>query len=467
MTLLEQIRANIRTALDERTAAQSSIDAVVSAAESEARSELTDVETQSLAEARSKRTEIDERIAGMRAHEAQLVADNEARAAAENLAREIGPAPAGPNVRVGSEPRTYNPGNDKRGALFLRDIVARSEGDFDAAQRLGRHMAEERAERGAYLAGAESRAIGTAAVAGLTVPQYLVDLVAPLARAMRPVADICNIHELPAEGMTVNISRITTGTSAAPQASENAAVSETNLDDTLLTVDVRTISGQQTVSRQAIDRSSGGDTIVLQDLVRAYQTNLDSGILNSAGTSGTHLGIRSTSGIISVAYTDASPTAAELYPKLADLIQQIQAGVFAGLSHFVMHPRRWWWIAKELGSTFPLLQIQGAGNRAGNAGDTQYGGLGRDIFGVPVVLDGNIPTNLGAGTNEDVILGVTADELHLWEDPAAPLYIKADQTAAASLGVLFVVYGYSAFAAGRYPGAHGTIGGTGLITPTF
>jgi hypothetical protein len=268
--------------------------------------------------------------------------------------------------------------------------------------------------------------------------------------------------------MTVGISRITTGSAAAAQANENDAVQETNMDDTLLTVNVRTIAGQQDVSRQAIDRGTGIDAVVIADLVSAYNTNLDSQILNNDGTSGTHLGIRSTGSIVSVAYTDASPTAAELYPKLADLIQQVQSGVYGGISHFVMHPRRWWWVAKELGSTFPLVQFPGTAPQvAGNAGGSAYGDMNRVLFGVPVVLDGNIPTNLGAGTNEDVIIGVTASELHLWEDPSAPLLIRAEQTAAGNLTVKLVVYGYSAFSAGRYPGAHGTIGGTGLVTPTF
>jgi hypothetical protein len=36
-----------------------------------------------------------------------------------------------------------------------------------------------------------------------------------------------------------------------------------------------------------------------------------------------------------------------------------------------------------------------------------------------------------------------------------------------TLQVRFVAYSYSAFTAGRYPGAHGTITSTGLVTPTF
>jgi hypothetical protein len=98
----------------------------------------------------------------------------------------------------------------------------------------------------------------------------------PAVAALRPFADQCNHHDLPPDGMTVNISRITTATSVAVQASENTAVSETNIDDTLLTENVQTAAGQQTLSRQAIDRGTGVEEIVMDDLFRRYATTLDS-----------------------------------------------------------------------------------------------------------------------------------------------------------------------------------------------
>ena len=61
--------------------------------------------------------------------------------------------------------------------------------------------------------------------------------------------------------------------------------------------------------------------------------------------------------------------------------------------------------------------------------------------------------------------GVTASELHLWEDAGAPLFIRVDQPS--TLGVTLAAFGFTAFTAGRYPAAHGTISGTGLATPTF
>jgi len=57
--------------------------------------------------------------------------------------------------------------------------------------------------------------------------------------------------------------------------------------------------------------------------------------------------------------------------------------------------------------------------------------------------------------------------MFLWEDPNAPVYIRAEQPAAASLGILMVVYGYFAYSFRRYTGASVVINGTGLATPSF
>jgi HK97 family phage major capsid protein len=278
---------------------------------------------------------------------------------------------------------------------------------------------------------------------------------------------ITNRHPLPPDGMTVNISRITTASGVGAQSSEADAATETNMDDTLLTVNVRTYTGMQDVSRQALERGTGIDDIISADLARQYWTKVDADILNGDGTNGTHLGIRSTSAIQTVAYADASPTAGELYPKLAQLISAVQAAVFMGVTHFVMAPRRWWWLASQVGTSFPFLNAPGVTTvQAGNIGSTEYMATNRNVLGVPVVVDGNMLLTLGAGT-EDVILGVTAPELHFWHDSGAPLFIRAEQPLVSTLQVRFVVYSYSAFTAGRYPGAHGTISSTGLIAPTF
>jgi len=468
-TLLDMVRDELRANLDARTTAQAALDAIVAAAEGEARN-LTDDEQTAFTAARDELVTLDEARGPLTTRVAELEATEAARVAADAVAAAL-PTSSDRSTRGGGrvtrEARTYGPGNDPRGTHFLRDVMrAHTMSDFDAGQRLSRHMQEERVERAEYLAGIEQRDVTTGAFAGLTVPQYLTDLVAPKIRNKRPFADICRHVDLPPEGMTVNLSRITTGTAAAAQATEGAAVQETDIDDTLLTVNVRTVAGQQDVARQVVDRTTGGDEIVIQDLIGAYHEELDRQIIVADGTSGTHLGIKNVSGNAAVTYTDASPTAAELHPKLADLVQQISSGT-DDFTHFLFHTRRWWWLASQLGTTFPLLTVGMAGTQqVGTVGQPGYQAPGRSYLEGGVILDRNIETTLGGGT-EDAIYGVNADECFLWEDPAAPLLIRAEQTQAGNLLVKFVVYGYSAFTAGRYPLATGDITGTGLAAPTF
>jgi HK97 family phage major capsid protein len=368
-----------------------------------------------------------------------------------------------PRVGVKSEPRTYAPEVDPQGRQFLSDFIAGELGrNHEARARLDRHMVEERTERRSYF---ENRAAATTAFAGLVVPQYLTDLVAKSAAAARPFADICNKHQLPAAGTTVNISRVTTATSAAAQ-SENSAASETNIDDTLLTETMFTVAGQQTLSRQAIDRGIGTEEITLDDLIRRYHSALDAKLINDGTTGLTNVAQ-------SVAYTDASPTAAELYPKILNAQANLEAVMLdqgVGDLYAVMHSRRWAWMQSQVGTSWPFIGQPGYAVQAGGQNlATGYGMGVRGILpnGIKVIVDNNIATNLGAGTNEDEIYVVNASELHLWEDSAAPLFIRADQTAAASLGVLLVVYGYAAYSFRRYTNGHQKIAGTGLVTPTF
>ena len=267
--------------------------------------------------------------------------------------------------------------------------------------------------------------------------------------------------------MTVNISRVTTATSAATQATENAGVDETDIDDTLLTINVRTIAGQQDVSRQAVDRSVGAESVVIEDLARRYATELDRQIIHADGTSGTHLGILNTVSIAAVTYTDSSPTPSEAWGPLWDLQQKIESGVFMAATHLVMHPRRWAFFCSAIGTNQAMTGFSGVGVQLlGQETSKEYGAGVRGILaGLPVIVDANISAATPAA--QDTIFAVTDSELFLWEQPGSPLLIRAEQVGAGNLSVKLVVYGYSAFTAGRYPGAHGAITGTGLTTPTF
>jgi hypothetical protein len=202
------------TLIEKRDAALAKAEAVVSAAQADAR-ELTaeeDVEiTSALADVRSldeqieKHTELEKRSA----EAAELRKENKFDVA-------VGGAV------VKSEARTYSPQAE---SSFIRDAyAAQFNNDFAARERLSRHMNEEKIER---------RDVTSANFAGLVVPQFLTELAAPFARAGRVTSDLARKHQLPDAGLTISISKVTTGTAVAEQ-TEGAAVQETNMDDTKL-----------------------------------------------------------------------------------------------------------------------------------------------------------------------------------------------------------------------------------------
>ena len=440
--------------IERRDAVKAELDAVLEAVAAEERTDLTAEETEKVdalvEESRSLDTKIEK-------FNTQAVADAKASEVRASVAAVVTPKGG---ATVTREARTYSPEAE---VSFVKDaFAASSRGDFAANERLARHMREESIER---------RDVGTAQFDGLVIPQYLVDLAAPLARAGRPTADFATSkHTLPAAGMTLNISRMTTGTSTAVQVTQNDAVSETDSDDTLLTINVRTIAGQQDISKQAIERGTGIDSFIVADLIRSWHTTLDAQILNGAGTAGTIKGIRNSGGN-AITFTTTSPTVALLYPKLADAIQQVQANTFTTPTHFIMHPRRLAFLMAAVdGSNRPLVVPAAGGpmNAIGTgAGASAYGNSGYQMLGLPIITDASVGTTYGAATNQDEIYCVAAPEMHLWEQPGSPFALSFDATGAGNLTVKSVVYGYAAFSAERYPLAASIISGTGLTAPSF
>jgi len=431
------------TLIEKRDAALAKAESIVSAAQADAR-ELTteeDVEiTSTLADVRS----LDEQI------EKHIELEKRSAEAAELRKEKKFDVAVGGSV-VKSEARTYSPHAE---TSFIRDAyAAQFNNDFAAKDRLARHMNEEKIER---------RDVTSANFAGLVVPQFLTALAAPFARAGRVTADLARKHQLPDAGLTLSISKVTTGSATAEQ-TEGAAVQETNMDDTKLDLTVKTFAGQQNVSRQALERGTNIDSLVMADLVSSYHTVLNTAVVaelfSSAGQA--------------VTYTDASPTVAELYPKIVDAIVKVQTTFFAGPNVIIMHPRRLGFILAAVdGQSRPLAvptpSSSGQPAYAYGQGAAQYGNSGYSILGLPVYTDATVATNKGAGTDQDTIYIGNSQELHLWEQGSGePMMLRFEQPKASELEVTMIVYGYSAFTANRYPNAWAQINGTGLVTPTF
>jgi HK97 family phage major capsid protein len=440
--------------VERRDAVKVEMDAILEAVAAESRTDLTAEETTKVDALVEESRALDEKIEKLTAQATADAKATEARAAVAAVVTPVG------GIKITREVRTYTPEAE---VSFVKDAFnAQFNNDYAARERLARHSKEEAIER---------RAVDTSNFAGLVVPQYLVDLAAPYARAGRPTADFATAKRtLPAAGMTLNISRMTTGTSTAVQETQNTAVSNTDSDDTLLTIPVRTIAGQQDLSRQAIERGTGIDTFVLADLIRSWHTTVDAQVLNGTGSNGQFKGIRNSGGN-AVTYTATAPTTALLYSKLADAYQQVESNVFIAPTHWIMHPRRLAAILASSDTTGRPLAVPTANGpmnaTAAGAGLPGYGNSGYTILGLPVVTDANVLTNLGAATNQDEIYCVAAPEMHLWEQAGSPFALSFDQTTAGSLTIKSVVYGFGAFSAERYPLAASIISGTGLVAPTF
>lgn len=431
------------TLIEKRDAALAKAEAIVSAAQADAR-ELTAEEDADITSALADVRSLDEQI------EKHTELEKRSAEAAELRKEKKFDVAVGGTV-VKSEARTYSPQAE---SSFIRDAyAAQFNNDFAAKDRLARHMNEEKIER---------RDVTSANFAGLVVPQFLTDLAAPFARAGRVTADLARKHQLPDAGLTLSISKVTTGSATALQ-TEGSAVQETNMDDTKLDLTVKTFAGQQNVSRQSLERGTNIDSLVMADLVSSYHTVLNTAVvaelLASAGQA--------------VTYTDASPTVAELYPKLVDAIQKVQTTYFAGPNVIIMHPRRLAFILAAVdGQSRPLAvptpSSSGQPAYAYGSGAPLYGNSGYSIVGLPVYTDATVSIVQGAGSDQDTIYVGNSQELHLWEQGSGePMMLRFEQPKAAELDVTMIVYGYSAFTANRYPNAWAQINGTGLVTPTF
>lgn len=292
-----------------------------------------------------------------------------------------------------------------------------------------------------------------------------------LARAGRAYANLCPTEPLPAGTDSINIPKIDTGTATAVQTADNATVTETDLTDTYVQANVKTIAGMQGVAIQLLEQSPiAFDEIIFRDLAADYATKLDVQVISGSNANGQVQGVRGTSNIITITATDAGSELSKsqtVYKKIADAIQRIHSQRFMPAEVIVMHPRRWAaFTAIFDGDDRPLLITGGPGvNALGEFGGVVSQQVVGTMHGLPVVTDPNIPTTLGAGTNEDVVHVLRASDLLLFESAVRSRALQ--ETRATTLTVLLQVYGYIAFTAGRQPKGIVEIGGTACTAPTF
>jgi hypothetical protein len=147
-----------------------------------------------------------------------------------------------------------------------------------------------------------------------SAPGYLADLYGRAARQLGRIADALERRPLEA-GMVdtssgqalVKIPRLSGGAAVAVQASNNAAIQETDPTTTSYSAPVGTIAGQVDMSAQLFELSRLGlDSAIAEDLGRAFGTVLDAQIVSGSGASGQLRGLLNVTGILSA--TSATTT---------------------------------------------------------------------------------------------------------------------------------------------------------------
>lgn len=455
--MLAYLRKQMTAALEARAALKTELDSVLTAPTAENRNPSAD-EAAKFEEKRdavkAKDTEIED-LAG-RIKDLEEDEKREQRAA-EILAEHGQAGERRERVKVTSEPETYRKGGQQS---YFRDLYrAQTNGNRDSIERLARNDREV----------VEKRALTTTDGAGgeFVPPLWMINDYIALARAGRVVADQVRPQALPTGTDSISLPRVASGTAVAEQATQNTAVQDTDATTGSVTANVATIAGKQVVSQQLLDQSPiNMDQILLADLAADYAVKLDTFVINNNAAG--KRGLLNVSGLTAVTYTDASPTTAELYPKGADAIQQIHTGRFMPPDKVFMHPRRWAWFTAAVDTAGRPL-VTPIANMPQNLLATMEGvvseGFVGQFQGLPVFIDPNIPTNLGAGTNEDRVIVLRSNDVILFE--GTPQAEAFRETKAEQLSVLLRFYNYAALHSERYPKSIAVISGTGLIAPTF
>jgi len=376
----------------------------------------------------------------------------------------------GATVEVGDGPETYTKGGPHS---FMQDQLKAQKGDRGATERIVQN-ARELAAKGKFGKGTfDERAIAETAGAGgeLVAPLYLQDEYLALARAARPYFDLLSKRPFPPNTNSINIPRLKTGTATAAQ-KDLGAVKSQDITTGLLTFPVITVAGQQDFARQLFDRAVPelADMVVFPDLVADYLTKTDLQALTGSGVAPNAKGVVETvEAGQKVTWTQASPKVKEFYSKVADAIQRIHTKRFLPPSAIVMHPRRWAWLLASVDSNERPLFLPAA-NQPFNATGVQDGvqsqGLVGQMQGLPVTVDASIPTNLGAGTNQDLVIIQRVQDSWVLEDEPVKTRVY-EEVLSNELAIRAQVFNYLALTHERYAEGISTIEGTGLVTPTF
>jgi HK97 family phage major capsid protein len=241
---------------------------------------------------------------------------------------------------------------------------------------------------------------GAGASGGFLVPpQYMQDLV-ELRRASAPLRDIVTVMQVNSTSLLVPQQ---TGASTVAWVAEDAPKPSSDATFGQITVNIFTVAGIAKVSNQMLEDSSPAvDQIMRNDLGKSLGIEEDRVMWNGTGT-GQPLGILKT-GTITTTPASAQ-TAVSIYDDTLAAIGRFQGAYFGNPEFIAMHPRTY---VKMLGAKDTANRFLGIGTVVAqgtmdvNGAPTGMTGAVRNtLFGIPLLLDANIPTAQTVGGNSD------------------------------------------------------------------
>jgi len=274
-------------------------------------------------------------------------------------------------------------------------------------------------------------------------PGFVGAAFAAAVRAKAVVASLLHHEPLPPAGVKIETTRITTGTAAAVQSADNAAVTETDIVEALVTSNLATIAGMQDVSQQLLDRAdpaSSIDLVLARDLGNALGAALDVQILYGTAASGQLRGLANVAGITSVTKTNGTPTGLTNLLGLGDLAAQTAAAYGQLPDTLLVAPRRLAYMRSKLANQIEWPAVN-------------------------VVSTPALHTTDGASTNQDEAFAIVADEI--WLFGGEPRFRVMADPGSGTLTARFVADMYAGLLAHRMPAAIGRVSGTEFTAPVF
>lgn len=496
--MLEFLRKQLELLREKRAALKTELEGVIAAPKAEQRA-LNDDERAKIDAGTAELRKLGEQEDGLVAQIKDLEEDAKREQAAGTIlaaAGQTGQQRESGGARVTYEPMTYSRHTQHQHSYFFDLARAQFRADTAAMERLQRHAAELRVELPAREARREARAREQMDALGMqerwndrqraavfeqrvnpnrtdgqggyfVPPLWLIDEYIELPRFGRALANAVRNLELPAGTDSINLPKVATGTATAAQTADGASVQSTDMTDTSVSASVYTVAGQQDVAMQLLDQSPapGFDVVTYTDLLADLALRQDVYVINGSGSNGQPTGVLNVSSPNAITYTDADPTLPEMWvPWIKSVSQIFTNRKMPALATFVT-PAIWYWACSQLDTTNRPLIIplaDGAFNpMALQTGAASEGPVGRLTTGQWVILDGNIPSNLGGSTNETRIITLRTSDLFLWEGAIQTRALS--EVLSGTLQVRFQCYRYAAFMGNRLSKAISIVSGTGMV----